>query len=52
MFIVILKGEGVAYRGRVLLEMKQELSSGKTNSSTHNIHDEDIVRVQVKISNI
>ncbi|KAK3726944.1 hypothetical protein QZH41_014790, partial [Actinostola sp. cb2023] len=39
-------GEGVAYRGRVLVELTQEKASGNLRSSIQHVHDEDIFRVQ------
>lgn len=42
----LLQGEGVAYRGRILVELSTKLE-GKADQSVENIHNDDILVVQV-----
>lgn len=42
----LLQGEGVAYRGRILVELSTKLE-GKADQSVQNIHSDDILVVQV-----
>lgn len=42
----LLQGEGVAYRGRILLELSTKLE-GKADQAVENIHSDDILVVQV-----
>lgn len=44
-----LQGEGVAYRGRVLVELSTKLE-GKADKTVDSIHSDDILVVQVKAS--
>lgn len=46
-FVVMLfQGEGVAYRGRILVELSTKLEE-KADESVENIHSDDILVVQV-----
>lgn len=43
---MLLQGEGVAYRGRVLVELSTKLE-GKADQAVENIHSDDLLVVQV-----
>lgn len=42
-----LQGEGVAYRGRVLVELDTALGSDEIDNEVSTIENEDVIRVQV-----
>lgn len=44
--VVFAQGEGVAYRGRILVEMSTKLE-GKMDKTVDSIHSDDILVVQV-----
>lgn len=43
---MLFQGEGVAYRGRILVELSTKLEE-KADESVENIHSDDILVVQV-----